>query len=365
MREFYKFINSLLLTLPSSGTLSYGWNAGSMLGVGLGFQLLSGSLMFFFYESSFPFDSVQYIMHETNWGWLLRLLHANGASMFFIFLFAHLFKGLFYCSARLKKVWLSGVVMLMMFMLVSFTGYVLIWSQMSFWAAVVITTFLSVVPFFGESLVVWMWGGFTVSLSTLKFFLFLHFLLPWVLLFVVLLHLILLHDSGSTSSVYVCSDPDKMVFSPFYMWKDIINLLVLGLFFYVLFFYPFLAGDPEVFKEAEYLVSPPHIVPEWYFLFAYAILRSIPNKVLGVLALFMSLLVLMFLCLGAHSGPVCFKLNLFLVWIFIFNVLLLSYIGHCPVEPPYIFWGAVFSFMYFFMVFFMMFVWFCGNEHFC
>nr|AGQ46182.1 cytochrome b [Bunostomum phlebotomum]QOW40490.1 cytochrome b [Bunostomum phlebotomum] len=346
------FVSSLVVTLPSSKSLTISWNFGSMLGMVLLFQIFTGTFLAFYYtaDGSMAFSAVQYIMYEVNFGWLFRIFHFNGASLFFIFLYLHIFKGLFMMSYRLKLVWISGLTIYLLLMLEAFMGYVLVWAQMSFWAAVVITSLLSVVPIWGPKIVMWIWSGFGVTSATLKFFFVLHFLLPWGLLVLVLMHLIFLHSTGSTSSIYCHGDYDKVCFGPEYWNKDAYNLIFWMIFFVFSLFYPFILGDPEMFVEADPMMSPVHIVPEWYFLFAYAILRAIPNKVLGVVALLLSILVFYFFVLVNNYTSCLVKLNKFLVFSFIVVAVILSWLGQCLVEDPFTYLSPLFSFFYFFFV---------------
>nr|YP_002725707.1 cytochrome b [Bunostomum phlebotomum]ACL50533.1 cytochrome b [Bunostomum phlebotomum] len=346
------FVSSLVVTLPSSKSLTISWNFGSMLGMILLFQIFTGTFLAFYYtaDGSMAFSAVQYIMYEVNFGWLFRIFHFNGASLFFIFLYLHIFKGLFMMSYRLKLVWISGLTIYLLLMLEAFMGYVLVWAQMSFWAAVVITSLLSVVPIWGPKIVMWIWSGFGVTSATLKFFFVLHFLLPWGLLVLVLMHLIFLHSTGSTSSIYCHGDYDKVCFGPEYWNKDAYNLIFWMIFFVFSLFFPFILGDPEMFVEADPMMSPVHIVPEWYFLFAYAILRAIPNKVLGVIALLLSILVFYFFVLVNNYTSCLVKLNKFLVFSFIVVAIILSWLGQCLVEDPFTYLSPLFSFFYFFFV---------------
>nr|YP_009257364.1 cytochrome b [Angiostrongylus malaysiensis]ALD62331.1 cytochrome b [Angiostrongylus cantonensis]ANG44581.1 cytochrome b [Angiostrongylus malaysiensis] len=356
--KFESFFSSLVITLPSSKSLTLGWNYGSMLGMILIFQLLTGLFLSFYYvaDGLVAFSSVQYIMYDINLGWLFRIFHFNGASLFFIFLYLHIFKGLFMVSYRLKKVWGTGLLIFLLIMMEAFMGYVLVWAQMSFWAAVVITSLLSVIPVWGQLIVMWVWSGFSVTSSTLKFFFVLHFLLPWLLMVLVMMHMVFLHSTGSTSSLYCHGDYDKISFGPYYWNKDFYNLLVFFIFFLLVLLKPFYLGDPEMFIEADPLTSPVHIVPEWYFLFAYAILRAIPNKVLGVLALLMSVLSFYFFLLFNNYTSCLVNLNKFLVFMFIVVSMLLSWLGQCLVEYPYYVLSLIFSLMYFFLVFLMLLV---------
>jgi len=321
------------------------------------FQIITGLLLVFYFtpDSLMAFSSVQYIIYEANFGWLLRIFHFNGARLFFIFLYLHIFKGLFFISYRLSNVWLSGLTLYLLVMIEAFMGYVLVWAQISFWAAVVITRLLSVVPVWGPSIVVWVWGGFGVTGATLKFFFVLHFILPWVLVVIMLLHLIFLHSSGSTSRLFCHGDYDKVVFFPDYWGKDSYNLGFWLLFFFVCLGYPFIFGDPEIFIEADPMMSPVHIVPEWYFLFAYAILRAVPNKILGVVALLIRIITFYFF--GLFSSYVsCFnKLNKFVVFIFILVSIVLRWLGQCTVESPYTVIGPLFSVFYFFLSYLLLF----------
>lgn len=349
MLNILKFFNSLVVTLPSSKTLTFRWNFGSMLGMILFFQILTGTLLAFYYsdDSLLAFDSVQYIIYEVNFGWLFRIFHFNGARLFFIFLYLHFFKGLFFMSYRLKLVWISGVTILLLAIIEAFIGYVLVWAQMSFWASVVITSLLSVIPVWGQSIVTWIWGGFTVSGATLKFFFVFHFLVPWILLVVVLLHILLLHDTGRTSKLYCHGDYDKICFFPEYWAKDFLNVFIWLLFILFSLLIPFFLGDPEIFIISDPIIRPVHIVPEWYFLFAYAILRAIPNKVVGVIALFISIVVFYLFVLVRNYKSVLFKINKILVFCLIFTSFFLRWLGQCLVEDPFVFLRMLFSILYF------------------
>nr|YP_009059437.1 cytochrome b [Philometroides sanguineus]AIN37107.1 cytochrome b [Philometroides sanguineus] len=352
MNVMMKSFNNMVVVLPTSKSLDLNWNYGSMLGMILAFQILTGLLLTFFYsnDSQISFDSVQYIMSEVNGGWLYRIFHFNGASLFFIFIYMHFLKGLFNFSYRLGWVWLSGLVILFLLIMEAFMGYVLVWAQMSFWACVVITSLLSVVPYFGPKLVLWVWGGFTVSGATLKLFFAIHFLLPWGLMVLAGLHMVLLHSSGSTSVVGNHGDYDKISFFPYYWVKDSYNLVVWMIFFFFVFSAPFILGDPEMFLEANALMSPVHIVPEWYFLFVYAILRAVPDKVLGVILLLMSILIFSLFSMVSNYYGVMDVSNDYLVYLFIFCVVILSWLGQSLVEFPFSVLSGVFSMLYFVLV---------------
>nr|YP_010618332.1 cytochrome b [Camallanus lacustris]WAX01722.1 cytochrome b [Camallanus lacustris] len=350
-----------LIVLPASKSLDLNWNYGSMLGMILSFQIFTGFFLSFYYsnDSILSFESVQYIMYEVNWGWLFRIVHFNGASLFFVFLYLHFFKGLFNFSFRLKGVWLSGLFIMIFVMLESFMGYVLVWAQMSYWACVVITSLVGVIPFIGRDLILWIWGSFLVSCSTLKLFFALHFLLPWFVFVVVGFHLGFLHSSGSTSTVGVYGGLEKVVFYPFYWIKDSYNLVFWLVFFVFALYFPFSMGDPEMFIVSSILNSPVHIVPEWYFLFAYAILRSVPSKVLGILLLLMSVLVFMgFLLLDNYVSSLDL-LNGFFVYCFVVFSVVLSWLGQCSVEYPFSVMSFFYTVIYFFLVFVIFFLfWF-------
>lgn len=250
----------------------------------------------------------------------MRVLHFNGARIFFLFLFLHFFKGFFIIRYRLVLVWLTGVVIILVFMGVGFIGYVLVYSQISYWAAVVITRFLTVLPA-GETLVYFIWGGFSVVNQTLNFFFVLHFLIPWLITVLIVLHLIFLHYTGRTSILYCYGDYDKIMFYPYFWYKDVINMIVFFLFMVFMFFFPFDLGDVEIFVEHNILASPVHIAPEWYFLFAYTILRAIPNKFLGVLGLIISVgIAVFFILFKFEINSIFLKYRVFL-FIFVCVVL--------------------------------------------
>lgn len=356
--NIFNFVNSLLVTLPSRKSLTLFWNFGRILGIILVFQILTGTFLAIYYsaDSLLAFSSVQYIIYEVNFGWIFRIFHFNGASLFFVFLYLHIFKGLFFIRYRLKKVWMSGLTIYLLVIIEAFIGYVLVWAQISFWASVVITSLLRVIPIWGPTIVTWIWSGFTVSGATLKFFFVLHFLVPWGLLVLVLLHLIFLHSTGSTSSLYCHGDYDKVKFSPEYWGKDAYNIIIWLMFFVFSLIYPFNLGDPEIFIEADPIISPVHIVPEWYFLFAYAILRAIPNKILGVIALLISIVVFYFFVFFNNYTSCLTKLNKFLVFSFIVVSIILSWLGQCLVEEPFTFLSVLFSTLYFLFALLILFV---------
>nr|AFJ97133.1 cytochrome b [Galaxiella pusilla] len=354
-----KIANGALVDLPAPSNISVWWNFGSLLGLCLASQILTGLFLAMHYTSdiSTAFSSVAHICRDVSYGWLIRNMHANGASFFFICIYLHIGRGLYYGSYLYKETWNVGVVLLLLVMMTAFVGYVLPWGQMSFWGATVITNLLSAVPYVGNELVQWIWGGFSVDNATLTRFFAFHFLFPFVIAGATILHLLFLHETGSNNPAGLNSDADKISFHPYFSYKDLLGFVALLLSLTALaLFSPNLLGDSENFIPANPLVTPPHIQPEWYFLFAYAILRSIPNKLGGVLALLFSILVLMVMPIlhtSKQRGLTFRPLTQFLFWALVADVLVLTWIGGMPVEHPYIIIGQVASVIYFitFLVF--------------
>nr|QYX87491.1 cytochrome b [Microspingus lateralis]QYX87492.1 cytochrome b [Microspingus lateralis]QYX87493.1 cytochrome b [Microspingus lateralis]QYX87497.1 cytochrome b [Microspingus lateralis]QYX87498.1 cytochrome b [Microspingus lateralis] len=351
-----KIINNALIDLPAPSNISTWWNFGSLLGLCLITQIITGLLLAMHYtaDTNLAFSSVAHMCRDVQFGWLIRNLHANGASFFFICIYLHIGRGIYYGSYLNKETWNIGVILLLTLMATAFVGYVLPWGQMSFWGATVITNLFSAIPYIGQTLVEWLWGGFSVDNPTLTRFFALHFLLPFVIVGLTLVHLTFLHETGSNNPMGIPSDCDKIPFHPYYTIKDILGfMLMLALLVSLALFAPNLLGDPENFTPANPLVTPPHIKPEWYFLFAYAILRSIPNKLGGVLALAASILVL-FLMPLLHTSKVrsmTFRpLSQILFWSLVTDVLILTWVGSQPVEHPFIIIGQLASFMYFLII---------------
>nr|ACV96751.1 cytochrome b [Pratylenchus vulnus] len=329
--------------------LTYTFNLGSALGMVLLMQTMSGLMMSLYYEpnSDLAFFSVQEIMMEVSGGWLFRLLHANGASFFFVLIYLHFFKGLFYSSFNLVKVWSMGSMILLFLMAEAFLGYTLVWSQMSFWAGTVITGLLSVIPLVGKTLVLWVWGGFGLSTNTLKFFFVLHFILPFVIILLACFHLFFLHLYGSTSELYCHGDYVKSSFFPYYWIKDLMNLLLLMVFLVWVMTLPLELGDPLGFEEVNSLVSPTHIVPEWYFLWAYGILRAVPSKLFGVLVLGLSVLSTFLFPIFSKMPNSKYYYKKMSSILLIFSLCFLSWLGPSQPEPPYVILSQIMTCFFF------------------
>lgn len=349
-----KIFNNAFIDHKTPSSLSYFWNFGSLLGLTLVVQIITGIFLAMHYIpcEEMAFNSVQHILRDVNKGFILKYAHANGASIFFICVYIHIGRGLYYGSYLKMHLWLSGVVLLLLMMLTAFIGYVLPWGQMSFWGATVITNFLSAIPYIGQTIVEWIWGGFSVSGVTLNRFFSLHYLFPFVLAGFTIVHLILLHNTGSSTPIGVGENLDNIPFHSYYITKDLVGFLFMFLgLSYLIFFIPNVLGDAENFIKANPMVTPVHIMPEWYFLFAYAILRAIPNKLGGVLALVASIIALIFLPI-LHSkkvkGITHKPLSKIFYWMFMANFVFLTWIGSKAVEDPFIFLGQISSLFYFF-----------------
>nr|AFY64350.1 cytochrome b [Limulus polyphemus] len=348
-----KIINSSLIDLPSPSNISYMWNFGSLLILSLSIQILTGIFLSMHYTSdiSLAFSSISHICRDVNYGWMFRVIHANGASLFFICLYLHVGRGIYYGSYMNHMTWNSGIIILLLSMATAFLGYVLPWGQMSFWGATVITNLVSAIPYIGQLLVQWLWGGFSVGNATLTRFFTMHFMLPFMILAMIMLHILFLHQTGSNNPLGINSNTDKIPFHPYFSSKDIFGfLLILMLFSVTSMISPYLLTDPENFNPANPLVTPIHIQPEWYFLFAYAILRSIPNKLGGVIALLLSILILFILPLTNNSNFRSlnfYPINQFTFWALISVFILLTWIGSRPVEEPYELIGQILTITYF------------------
>ena len=337
-----KIINGVLIDLPTPANLSVNWNYGSLLGLILVLQLVTGIVlsMRFSGHASISFDSVIMIYQDADYGWLLRLVHSTGASFFFLFLYLHIGRGLYYGSYVYPELWNIGVLIYLILIGTAFLGYVLPWGQMSYWAATVITNLLSAIPLLGSTLVQWVWGGFAVSNPTLTRFYTLHYLLPFVVSALVILHIFFLHIQGRSNPLGVSSRTNKVPFHYYYAVKDLyVYLVFMFIFMVVTLKYGYNLIDAENWIPANPLVTPTHIQPEWYFLFAYAILRSIPNKLGGVLGLVLSVIFLFVFTISSSriifSGINFSPIARFVYWRFIANFFLLTWLGRCPAERPY------------------------------
>nr|QWB85753.1 cytochrome b [Acanthocinus griseus] len=348
-----KILNNSLIDLPTPSNISTLWNFGSLLGLCLGIQLITGIFLAMHYcpNIDLAFNSVAHICRNVNYGWMIRTLHANGASFFFICLYIHIGRGIYYSSYNLIETWMIGVTIFFLVMGTAFLGYVLPWGQMSFWGATVITNLLSAIPYLGTTIVQWIWGGFAVDNATLTRFFAFHFLFPFIVTALIIIHLLFLHQTGSNNPLGTNSNLDKISFHPYFSWKDLMGFLIMMMSLIILTLYnPYLLGDPDNFTPANPLVTPIHIQPEWYFLFAYAILRSIPNKLGGVIALVMSIAILYllpFINKKKMTSNQFYPINKFLFWILFANIILLTWIGARPVEDPYIIIGQIITVTYF------------------
>nr|YP_010371606.1 cytochrome b [Halidaya aurea]UOW81234.1 cytochrome b [Halidaya aurea] len=348
-----QIINGALIDLPAPINISMWWNFGSLLFLCLIIQILTGLFLAMHYTAdiNMAFNSIDHICRNVNYGWFLRTMHANGASFFFICIYLHVGRGMYYNSYLFKPTWLVGVIILFLVMGTAFMGYVLPWGQMSFWGATVITNLLSAIPYLGIDLVQWVWGGFAVDNATLTRFFTFHFILPFIVLASTMIHILFLHQTGSNNPLGLNSNSDKIPFHPYFTYKDIVGFSIMLMMLIILVLMnPYLLGDPDNFIPANPLVTPIHIQPEWYFLFAYAILRSIPNKLGGVIALVMSIAILMvlpFYHLSKFQGIQFYPTSKISFWLMVTTVILLTWIGARPVENPYIMIGQLLTIIYF------------------
>jgi len=352
-----KILNSALVDLPTPANLRVNWNYGSLLGLVLVIQLVTGIVLAirFSGHSSLSFDSVILIYQDANYGWFIRLIHSTGARFFFVFLYLHIGRGLYYGSYVYPELWNIGVVIYLILIGTAFLGYVLPWGQISYWAATVITNLLSAIPILGTMLVEWVWGGFAVSNPTLTRFFALHYLIPFIVLGLVVLHLFFLHQRGRSNPLGISSNTNKVSFHYYYSVKDLYVFFVfIFVFLFVTLNYGYNLIDAENWIPANALVTPTHIQPEWYFLFAYAILRSIPNKLGGVVGLVAAVIVLF--AFSIYSRNLVFRgfnfspLARLLYWTFIRNFLLLTWLGSCPAETPFNEVGLFCTVLYFTLV---------------
>nr|UAA82135.1 cytochrome b [Platyneura mayri] len=353
MNILFKILKSSLITLPAPLNLNSWWNFGSLLGLCLMIQVISGLLLSMHYTGhiDIAFYSIIHITNDVNIGWFLRELHACGASAFFVSMFLHIGRGLYYNSFKLTYTWLLGVMIFMATMATAFLGYVLPWGQMSYWGATVITNLMSVIPYIGSDLVVWLWGGFSVDHPTLNRFYSFHFILPFILMFLVIIHLAFLHITGSTNPLGLSEDAFKIPFSPYFIFKDLVYMVLKLMFMLIILFQlQFTLFHPDNFIIANSMVTPSHIQPEWYFLFAYTILRAIPSKLGGVVAMLMSILILTILPFTMNynmKGFQFYYFNKIFFWMFLCNFILLTWLGAMPVMDPYVTMSQISSCFYF------------------
>jgi ubiquinol-cytochrome c reductase cytochrome b subunit len=351
-----RLINSYVIDVSQPSNISYLWNFGSLLLICLIVQIITGITLAMHYSPNVleAFNSIEHIMRDVNNGWLVRYLHSNTASAFFFLVYLHVGRGLYYGSYRAPRTltWTIGAIILILMMATAFLGYVLPYGQMSLWGATVITNLISAIPWIGQDIVEFIWGGFSVNNATLNRFFALHYVLPFILVALVLMHLIALHDTaGSSNPIGVSNNYDRIPFAPYYLFKDLITifLFIIGLSVFV-FFMPNVLGDSENYIMANPMQTPPAIVPEWYLLPFYAILRSIPNKLLGVIAMFSALVIILILSitdLGKYKGLQFRSISKIIFWIFVANFLILMKLGACHVESPFIEFGQISTVLYF------------------
>nr|YP_009121683.1 cytochrome b [Hylaeus dilatatus]AJG02938.1 cytochrome b [Hylaeus dilatatus]ALO64648.1 cytochrome b [Hylaeus dilatatus] len=349
-----KTLDKSLIKLPTPMNISLFWNYGSLLGLYLLIQLISGILLSIHYCPNiyYAFDSIIHIMKDVKFGWLIRLTHMNGASMFFILMYIHIGRGIYYNSFKFNIVWYIGIMTFLLSMATAFLGYVLPWGQMSFWGATVITNLLSALPYIGQTLVEWIWGGFSINNATLNRFYSFHFILPMMIVMLVFIHLIYLHMTGSNNPLGTNSNYFKIYFHPYFTLKDILWFMIIMMIHYIIIMQlPYYLSDPDNFIPANPLSTPEHIKPEWYFLFAYSILRSIPNKLGGVLMLFMSILILAILPNTSNMHKIkttmFYPLNQIMFWMFTNTFILLTWLGNQLIEYPYTEISQLLTIMYF------------------
>jgi ubiquinol-cytochrome c reductase cytochrome b subunit len=355
-------LNNHLIDYPTPLNINYLWNFGSVAGIFLVVQIISGIFLAMHYSPhiDLAFLSVEHIMRDVNNGWLIRYLHANGASIFFGVVYIHIARGLYYGSYQRPRrlAWSVGVIILILMMATAFMGYVLPWGQMSFWAATVITNLFSAFPLVGEAIVAWLWGGFSVDNATLNRFFSFHYLLPFLIVAAVLLHLIAVHKNGSNNPLGINSSVDKISFYPFFVIKDLFSWVIIFIFFFAfVYFAPNYLGHTDNYIEANPMITPSHIVPEWYFLPFYAILRSIPHKLGGVIAMFAALLVLFlipFINISEIRSSSFRPIHKQVFWLLVLDYFVLGWIGGCAPETPYLEIGQIATFFYFFYFLFVL-----------
>lgn len=354
MPKFFliKIINNSLIKLPTPINISYWWNLGSLLGLFLLIQIIRGLLISIHYcpRTLIAFSRIIHIIQNVNKGWLLHNIHINGASLFFLCIYTHIGRNLYYNSYKLHLPWIIGTSIFLLSIIIAFLGYVLPWGQISYWGAIVITNLISTIPYVGNQIVEWLWGGFSINNATLNRFYSFHFILPFILTILIILHLYTLHFTGSRNPIGTIRNFNKISFNIYFTLKDILGFFIFIIIFIIINLqYPYNLGDPDNFSIANPLVTPTHIQPEWYFLFAYAILRSIPNKFGGVIALLISILILYLLpiLISKINTFSFYPINQFFFWIFINIFFILTWLGGQLIEFPYIELRQLFSIFYF------------------
>lgn len=352
MNKIIYIIKSSLLKLPTPINISYWWNYGSLLGLFLFIQIIRGFFLSIHYcpNTTYAFHRIIHIIQNITNGWLIHNIHINGATFFFICLYTHIARGIYYSSFKLIHTWLIGISIFFISIATAFLGYVLPWGQISFWGATVITNLISTIPYIGNTIVIWLWGGYSINNATLNRFFSFHFILPFIILIIVILHLYFLHNTGSSNPLGTNRNLYKIPFHIYFSFKDLFGfILFLFIFILIILQYPYIFSDPDNFTPANPIITPIHIQPEWYFLFAYAILRSIPNKLGGVIALLASIFILYLLPIQNIFIPSLsfFPLNQILYWIFINIFIILTWAGAQPIELPFIIISQYLSIRYF------------------
>nr|WIL10222.1 cytochrome b [Stenocladius bicoloripes] len=356
-KKMMNIVNNTIIDLPTPSSINSMWNFGSLIGLCLTIQLLTGLFLSMHYCSNImmAFDSIMHICRNVNMGWMMRTMHANGASMFFMCMYIHVGRGMYYSLFLNKMTWIMGIVILLTSMMTAFVGYVLPWGQMSLWGATVITNMLSAAPYIGTDLVKWMWGGFAIDNATLSRFFSMHFIMPFVIVVMVIMHLMFLHETGSKNPMGVDSNNDMIPFHPYFSLKDAVGFIVMMMMMITLtLFKPYMLMDPDNFTPANPLITPNHIKPEWYFLFAYSILRSIPSKLGGVVALVMSMMIMLTMITYKKKmqSNSFYPMNKVMFWMFTVTFIMLTLMGMKPVKEPYTSTSQLLTAMYF--SFFMM-----------
>nr|YP_010131893.1 cytochrome b [Coelioxys fenestrata]QQD78154.1 cytochrome b [Coelioxys fenestrata] len=355
--KIFNMIYNSIIVLPSPLNINYTWNFGSILGMFLLIQLISGIMlsMHFCPNTMLAFKSIIHIIKDVNSGWMVRNIHMNGASFYFLFIYLHISRNMYYQNYSSYHVWNMGILIFLISMMTAFMGYVLPWGQMSFWGATVITSLISAIPYIGQMTVEWIWGGFSINNATLNRFFSLHFIMPFIILFMVMLHLFFLHLKGSNNPLGNNNNIYKIPFHPYFSLKDLLGIYIVTiLFIFFVIKMPYILSDPDNFTPANPMNTPNHIKPEWYFLFAYSILRCIPNKLGGVIALLLSILILFIMPLLMNykmKSNKFYPFNQYMYWIHMNSFITLTWLGGQLIEYPYIFLNTIFTNLYFLFYF--------------